>query len=203
MKTVRIDFTSDVICPWCYVGKKHLETAMKNFPDIQFDVRYHPFQLNPALPIEGKDKVEMYEQRFGKDRFQMMSARIKQVGEPLGIKFNHAGLVANTLNAHRLIHLAGQNGIASQVKSELLAAYHEKAQNIGDFAVLGECYARAGGNKDKALEYLNSDEGKDQVNKECGEAQLRGIHGVPYIQVNGTHVEDYFSDNLISTIGSL
>ncbi|KAJ3317174.1 hypothetical protein HDV06_001949 [Boothiomyces sp. JEL0866] len=203
MKTVRVDFTSDVICPWCYVGKKHLEAAMKHFPDIQFDVRFHPFQLNPALPIDGKDKVEMYEQRFGKERFQLMSARIKQVGEPLGIHFNHAGMVANTLNAHRLIHFATQNGIAAQVKNELLSAYHEKAQNIGDFNVLGDCYQRAGGNKEQALEYLKSDEGKDQVNKECREAQLRGIHGVPYIQLNGVHVEDYFSENLIKIIESL
>ncbi|KAJ3364217.1 hypothetical protein HDU91_002690 [Kappamyces sp. JEL0680] len=179
-----IDFTSDPICPFCYLGWKKIEAAMKQLPQVEFEVRFHPFMLDPALPSEGIDKMERYRKKFGASRMGPMVERVKSLGKEWGIEFAYSGLVANTLQAHRLIWFAEQQGLAVSVKVAIMKAYHELSENLGDANVLAECYARGGGNRDEARAFLASSSGLAETEAALAKSRMLGISGVPFIVVN-------------------
>ncbi|CDH54583.1 dsba oxidoreductase [Lichtheimia corymbifera JMRC:FSU:9682] len=185
---LKIDVISDTICPWCFIGKRRLEKAMRQFtsthPNVSFDVEWHPFQLSPTMSkTNPKPKMEHYIRKFGEERANAMVPYIKSVGEPEGISFSYGGVMANTLDSHRLIHWSRQFGCQNQVVEELFRDYFEREQNIGDASVLAAAAERAGIDKNKALSYLKSDQDVDSVRAAVEENRINSMGGVPNYKI--------------------
>jgi predicted DsbA family dithiol-disulfide isomerase len=182
-----VDVISDVICPWCWIGKRRLEKAIAA---QQHDVRVHwlPFQLNPTMPREGIDRREYRTRKFGSwERSLELESRVVSVGEAEGIHFafDRIERTPNTVDAHRLIWLADKQGVQDAVVEALFRAYFIEGQDIGNRQVLIDVVAEAGLNREQAEAVLNSDEGMEAI-KEAGEMARRfRVEGVPFFVVNG------------------
>jgi predicted DsbA family dithiol-disulfide isomerase len=184
---LHVDVISDVICPWCYIGKRRLEKAIAAF-DGQAKVRWLPFQLNPAMPKEGISRRAYRTQKFGSwERSQELDARLIAVGAAEGIHFvlDRIERTPNTLDAHRLIWLADKDGVQNAVVEALFLAYFTQGQDISNRRTLLDVVAEAGLNRDKAEAVLNSDDGLEAI-KEADELARRfRVDGVPFFIVNG------------------
>lgn len=188
---ISIDFTSDVICPWCFIGLKRLEKAIESFPTTEFSFTFHPFLLDPSLPKTGVDKKQLLAGKFGgMERVAAMHSRIKAIGEECGINFNENGIVADTFASHSLLSKAKADGIQYKLKKELLHVYHEGGKSLGDYEVLIDAYTRSGGDRECAVEFLNSHGTKHRETLvEIEEAKMRGIHGVPFVVLRNTSTQ--------------
>ena len=178
-----IDIVSDVVCPWCYVGKKHLEKALENMPEIDAVIRWHPFQLDPTIPSEGYDRKAYMKKKFGDDgRLKAAHERLEALGASNGIAFQFDNIQRspNTLNAHRLIRWANEAGVQDAVVSALFQAYFEDGLDIGDTAVLAFIAGKAGMDSDLISARLESDLDRDSVQAEIAEAGRIGVTGVPF-----------------------
>ncbi|MEZ0121359.1 MAG: DsbA family oxidoreductase [Candidatus Reddybacter sp.] len=187
---MKIDIISDMVCPWCYIGKKNLEAAMAQRPDIDFEVQWFPFQLHPEAPAEGYNYRESIERKYGKQRIDAMFAQITQVGKASGITFNLNGIErgANTLSAHRLLDFAfRENGstLQNSLIEALFQAYFCDQRNIGDTDVLSTIADTIGMDKDKVSTYLKSDDGLKEVKQQITSCQQQGINGVPSFSLEG------------------
>lgn len=170
------------------MGYKRLNKAIDIFksanPDAKFDIRWHPYYLNPTAPKVGVDKQEVYEAKFGKDRTAMMHKRLSTIGAQEGIKFAFGGKTGNTRKSHRIVQLAGENGVQNQVVQQLFQSYFENEKDITDDAVLREAAIAGGLREEDVDKYLKSDLGGEQVDKEVAFAQTRFIQGVPHFSIN-------------------
>ena len=180
-----IDVISDVICPWCFIGKRRLEKALDGRPAT---VRWHPFQLNPDMPRGGIERRAYRIRKFGSwERSQELDARVAAAGQGEGISFNfdRQSRTPNTLDAHRVIWLAGERGVQDAVTEALFKAYFTEGRDLSDRATLAEVAAGAGLDRAEVDELLGSDGGLDVV--QTGEEQARrlGVSGVPFFIVNG------------------
>ncbi|KAI8148871.1 thioredoxin-like protein [Fennellomyces sp. T-0311] len=190
---LKIDIVSDTVCPWCFVGKRRLEKAIAQFqstnPNVSFDIEWHPFQLSPTMSKNNpKLKLEHYKRKFGEQRTAEMIPYMQSVGEPDGIKFSYGGVMANTLDSHRLIYWSKQFGKQNEVVEELFKDYFERERNIGDNQVLADAAERAGLDKEKALAYLNSDADADLVRGEAEQNKAKSISGVPQYSIQNGFV---------------
>lgn len=186
-KTVQVDVISDVVCPWCYVGKKHLEQAIEQVKDrLDVTVQWHPFQLNPAMPEEGRDWKEYMVERFGgPEVLAQAHQRLVPAGAAAGISFafDRIGRAANTLLAHRLIWMAGQDGgpaLQGQVVEGLFRAYFEEGRDIGKRETLLEIAAAAGMDEGQLAQRLDAGEGLEEARGAEGEARQLGVTAVPF-----------------------
>ncbi|PRP74306.1 hypothetical protein PROFUN_11808 [Planoprotostelium fungivorum] len=189
-RIIKIDVISDTICPWCYVGKRRLDTALKSFSNAKFEINWKPFFLDPNLPSEGVDKMEMYAKKFGKSRIEGMIAAMKQTGlnENPPIQFSYGGKVANTLDSHRLIEYSKHHNKQEEVVSELFSDYFEGEKNIGSRDVLTDAAVRAGLDGGQVSRFLESSEGVEQVKEEVEEAHLKyRVSGVPFFIFEGKY----------------
>ncbi|KAF3152940.1 hypothetical protein TWF225_005869 [Orbilia oligospora] len=191
MAKFTIDIVSDTVCPWCYVGFKRLNKAIDIFKqrhsDATFEIKWHPYYLNPSAPKVSVDKQKVYEKKFGRDRVAMMHRRLAAVGLQDGIKFAFGGKTGNTRKSHRIIHLAGEKGVQNEVVEQLFISYFEDEKDITDDTVLKEAAVKGGLKPEDVDNYLTSDLGGPQVDKEVADAQLRFIQGVPHFTINGKH----------------
>ena len=182
-----IDIISDVICPWCYIGKRRLEEAIAAV-DGPVKVRWLPFQLNPAMPKEGISRKEYRIRKFGSwERSLELDARVVAVGEAEGIHFvfDLIERTPNTLDAHRLIWLAGKEGVQDAVVEALFRAYFTEGRDISKPQILLDTVAEAGIDRNKAEAMLNSDDALEAI-KETDELSRRfRVEGVPFYIVNG------------------
>jgi predicted DsbA family dithiol-disulfide isomerase len=148
VKRLKVEVVSDVICPWCYIGKRRLEKALALVGgEAEIELRWLPFQLNPDMPREGMARADYRARKFGSvERGRSLDARVAAEGEGEGIAFafERIARTPNTLAAHRLIELAQQEGRAGPVVDALFRAYFEEARDVGDDAVLAEVAARCG-----------------------------------------------------------
>jgi predicted DsbA family dithiol-disulfide isomerase len=148
MKTLTIEIASDVVCPWCYIGKRRLEKALALLGDeVQPEIRWLPFQLNPGMPKDGIPRAEYRRAKFGSiERSRGLDARVAAEGEGEGIAFAFEKMerTPNTVAAHELIDLAQRQGRAAPVVDALFKAYFEEARDIGNADVLADIAARAG-----------------------------------------------------------
>jgi predicted DsbA family dithiol-disulfide isomerase len=193
---VVIDIVSDVVCPWCYIGKRKLEAALRELaaqdPAAEPAVRWHPFQLNPDLPPEGIPRSAYLRAKFGGEgRAADIYARVKAAGAEVGIAFDFDRIEVqpNTLAAHRLIAWAQQRddaGSASGVVERLFEAYFVQGRAIGRAEVLTQIASEAGMDPDAARAMLASAEGLAAVSAEDREARNVGINGVPFFIFNGS-----------------
>jgi predicted DsbA family dithiol-disulfide isomerase len=186
-----IDVVSDVVCPWCYIGKRKLEAALAELaradPGLAINVRWHPFQLNPDLPAAGIPRAEYLEAKFGATRAADIYARVRAVGESVGIAFDFDRIVRqpNTLDAHRLIAWAQQGGDADALVERLFRAYFLEGRFVGDRRELIAAAAASGLSENEARSVLDSDALTAEVEAESREAQQAGITGVPFFIFNG------------------
>jgi len=192
--TVTIDVVSDNVCPFCFVGKRSMEQALREVqaehPDTHFDVRWRPFFLNADSPVEGRNKREAYVAKFGEERVKQMEPYMVQVGRQAGIEFSYGGNTGNTLRSHRLVEWAfAQGGAAAQdrVVEAMFQGYFEKEQDITSIQFLVAVAHTAGLDARAAEEYLRSDEGVMEVLEEehVWRRQHR-ITGVPFFVIDGS-----------------
>ena len=185
--TLTIDVISDVICPWCYIGKRRLERAIAEFGK-PVEVHWHPFQLNPATPKEGISRREYRTRKFGSwERSQELDARVVAVGKEEGIDFafGHIERTPNTLDAHRLIWLADKQGVQEAVVEALFRAYFTEGKDIGDQETIVNVMADAGLARSSAEAVLNGTDGMAAIRESEKLARQHRVDGVPYFVING------------------
>jgi predicted DsbA family dithiol-disulfide isomerase len=184
-----IDVISDVICPWCYIGKRRLEKAIAAVDGQHgFRVRWHPFQLNPLMPKEGISRREYRIKKFGSwERSMQLDANIVAVGKEEGIHFafDRMERTPNTLDAHRLIWLADQQGIQDAVVESLFRSYFTEGRDISNRPTLIDVVAEAGLERQRAESVLDSDEGLNAIKVANEQAQRSRVDGVPFFILNG------------------
>ena len=192
MRPLAVDVVSDVVCPWCYIGKRKLEQALAELrnrePALEVAVRWHPFQLNPDLPAAGMPRAAYLEAKFGgKARAAEIYARVRSVGAQVGIAFDFDRIAQqpNTLDAHRLIAWAQQRGDADALVEALFRRYFIEGRFLGDRAELAAVAAASDLPEADARQLLESDTLRVEVEAESREAQEAGITGVPFFIFNG------------------
>lgn len=192
---LKIDFVSDVTCPWCAIGLAALEQALQNVaPQVSAELHFQPFELNPQMPPEGQDIFEHLQQKYGSTREQQAQAReaIRQRGAQLGFEFNQNGRsrIYNTFDAHRLLHWAEREDLPKQValKKALLKACHTDGENPSDHKVLLRLAGEAGLDTQRAQQILGSDEFAAQTRERERLYTEAGIHAVPAIIINDRHL---------------
>ncbi|PAU78396.1 DsbA family oxidoreductase [Halomonas salipaludis] len=190
MPQVDITVISDAICPWCFIGKRHLDLALAELPeDISVSVAWHPFELNPDMPAEGLSRRDYRTAKFGSwERSQALDAQVEAAAEQAGIEIHHQRMTRtpNTFDAHRLIWLAGEHGVQSAVVGALFRCYFVDGEDIGDGTVLANA-ARDGGLADIDIPaFLASDQARVEVKAGLDEARRLGVSGVPTFIFNGT-----------------
>lgn len=183
---MRIDVFSDVVCPWCFVGKRRLEQALATAKIADAEVHWHAFQLNPDLPPEGVDRRQYLEAKFGPGAMQRIHARLDEAGKGAGIdfQFDRIERSPNTLDAHRLLWLAGTQGLQGALKEALLRAYFLEGRDVGDRTVLADIAAQAGIEADVPA-WLASDAGIREVREDLMQAVRLQISGVPFFIFEG------------------
>jgi predicted DsbA family dithiol-disulfide isomerase len=193
MERVTIDIVSDVVCPWCYLGKARLDLAVAEVLDeVGVDINWRPYRLNPDLPAEGVDHHAYLAQKLGgKDAVDRAHANLKALGAEVGIRFDFDAvkISPNTLDAHRLLQWAMLEGrdIQDRVVTALFKANFEEGRNLGDHAVLLEIAERSGLDRKVIGNLLSSDADKDSVLSEIDAAQKMGISGVPFFILDGQY----------------
>jgi predicted DsbA family dithiol-disulfide isomerase len=190
---LKIDFVSDVSCPWCVIGLRSLEQALERIgPDAAANIHFQPFELNPQLPAEGQDVVEHLAQKYGSTREQMQRNQeaIRARGADLGFTFDMGkrSRVYNTFDAHRLLHWAEMEGRQRELKRALFAAYFTDGRNPSDREVLIDLATQAGLDPARAREVLESGLYADEVRERERFYGERGIQAVPSVIVNDKYL---------------
>jgi len=188
-----IDVVSDVVCPWCYIGKRHLEAALASLDDAGQPrpvVRWHPYELNPGLPGEGVDRREYLERKFGGPaRAAQIYERVRRAGTQAGIAFDFERIERqpNTRDAHRLVAWAQGQGDADALVERLFRAYFVEGRFVGAHETLAEIAHEAGLDADAAYAFLSSDRGIAEIADAEERAASLGITGVPFFIVDGRY----------------
>ena len=197
---LKIDFVSDVSCPWCVIGLRALDQALARVKDdVQAELHFQPFELNPGMPAEGQEITEHITQKYGITANQANANRenIRQRGAQLGFKFSSASdagggrhRIYNTFDAHRLLHWAGLEGGGLQraLKEALFAAYFTDGQSPASHEVLARVAGEAGLDADRAHEVLASNTYADEVRERAQFYLDQGIHSVPAVIINDRHL---------------
>ena len=197
---LKIDFVSDVSCPWCVIGLRALDQALARVKDdVQAELHFQPFELNPGMPAEGQEITEHITQKYGITANQANANRenIRQRGAQLGFKFSSASdagggrhRIYNTFDAHRLLHWAGLEGVGLQraLKEALFAAYFTDGQSPASHEVLARVAGEAGLDADRAREVLASNTYADEVRERAQFYLDQGIHSVPAVIINDRHL---------------
>ncbi|HEX3996756.1 MAG TPA: DsbA family oxidoreductase [Acetobacteraceae bacterium] len=186
----RIDIVSDAICPWCYIGKRQMERALVSLAGegLAFSIHWNPFQLNPDMPKEGRDRAQYRAWKFGSaEKAAALDARIVDAAAQVGLEFHPARIkrTPNTIDAHRLIWFAGQNGVQDAAMEQVFGAYFIEAQDIGDHGVLADCAAAAGLDRDQVMAFLAGDLADKQMRAADQAAREAGVSGVPSFFLDG------------------
>ena len=185
-----IAFVSDVACPWCAIGLASLEQALARLDgEVQTTLHFEPFELNPDMGPEGADVVPYLARKYGRtpEQVAQAQARIRERGAAVGFAFGERRHVWNTFDAHRLLHWAGLEGRALELKRALLRAYHGEGRNPGAADVLVELAAAVGLDAARAKAIVEGDEFATEVRARERFWHQRGVAGVPCVVVNDAH----------------
>jgi predicted DsbA family dithiol-disulfide isomerase len=190
---LRIDFISDISCPWCVIGLKSLEQALASVGDVaSADLHFHPFELNPQMAPEGEDIGEHLARKYGATEEQGAKTRemIRSRGAELGFEFamDKRSRIYNTFDAHRLLHWAEMQGRQRELKLALFEAYFTKGENPGAHEVLTRVAAEVGLDATEAAEVLATGAYEEEVREQEAFFQRQGITGVPAIIINQRHL---------------
>ncbi len=192
MKTkIKIDVVSDVVCPWCYIGKRRLEKAVNELSAIyDFDIEYHPFELNPSTPQSGVDQREYLTKKFGgEDRYNEITNRVKDVAaeEGLHLDFSNQSVSPNTRKAHSIIQSAREEGKQPAVKEAFMKAYFTDGVDLSKESNLVDVAVQAGLNKENVEKVLADENAPIQIALAEQELSKLGISGVPYFIINNKY----------------
>jgi predicted DsbA family dithiol-disulfide isomerase len=183
-------FVSDVACPWCAIGLASLDQALARLqPDFETNVRVEPFELNPDMGAEGAEVIPYLARKYGRspEQIAQTQAMIRERGAAVGFSFGARDHVWNTFDAHRILHWAGLEGRALELKRALLRAYHGEGRNPAAPEVLVELAGVVGLDAVRAKSILGSDEYASEVRERERYWLQRGVSGVPLVVVNDTH----------------
>jgi predicted DsbA family dithiol-disulfide isomerase len=188
---VKLDILSDPICPWCLIGKTHLDAARAADATSLFDVEWHPYQLNPDMPPGGMDRRAYLESKFGGRAAAVRAyAPVVEAAAAAGLEIDWAAIerTPNTLDSHRLIHWAGLEGYQDAAVSALFAAYFVDGRDIGDTAVLADIAESCGMDRDVVARLLSGDGDRAAIAARDAHARARGVTGVPTFIAGDRHV---------------
>ncbi|MEE4013721.1 DsbA family oxidoreductase [Roseibium sp. FZY0029] len=186
-----VDVVSDVMCPWCFIGKRRLEAALKSVPQLDVLVRWHPFQLDATLPKSGKDRKHYLSDKFGGlDKADAFYRQIKAAGQEEGIDFafEDITLSPNTLDCHRLILWSRDDDLQDEVVELLFKAYFLKGEDLTRSEVLVRIAEEAGMQSDLVEHLLGTETDLDKVEAQIANAHKSGITGVPCFIIDGRFV---------------
>jgi predicted DsbA family dithiol-disulfide isomerase len=179
---MQIDIVSDTVCPWCFIGKRRLERALALRPDMEFDIRWRAYRLDPTIPPEGVDRKQYMQAKFGNNpNRQAMQDALKQAGDGEGIAFAFDKIARspNTIDSHRLIRWAASAGVQNEVVERLFEAYFEEGRDIGNADVLVEIASDAGMDSATVADLLEQGADREIIENEDAMAHRLGITGVP------------------------
>jgi predicted DsbA family dithiol-disulfide isomerase len=200
---IAIDVVSDVVCPWCFIGKRRLEKALALAPDIPVEVRFHPYFLNPWVPREGMARDDYLTRKFGSpERYHSIAGRVAAAAAEEGLTYDSSKMrrQPNTLDCHRLIRWAGEIGKAPAMKQRLMDLYFTEGGDLSDREVLVKAAADCGLEPDDTRAKLASDIDVAAVEAQARAAQEAGIDGVPCFifdgafAVSGAQSPEYLAD---------
>jgi len=186
---LQIEVISDVVCPWCFIGKRRLEEALRQFElndsGVSIEVQWRPFELNPDLPVSGMERAEYLQRKFGSGARDVYS-RVSQAGRSVGIEFAFDSIARqpNTVSAHQLIWLAGQELRQDAMVETLFQAYFLEGADLTDQAVLVELAVRAGLQAPAAQQCLSDQSIRQTVVEDERMARELGVQGVPFFVFN-------------------
>ena len=203
----QLDVYSDVICPWCYIGKQHMQAALRQLEaeGLRFQVGWRPFQLNPDMPAGGLPRDEYRRAKFGSvARSRELDSQVAEAARKAGIEIRHDRMqrTPNTLDAHRLIRWAGEQGKQDPVVDRLFEAYFVEGRDIGERAVLADVAGEAGLDRETAAAYLGSEAGRAEIAAEDEAVRRAGLTGVPtfvldrHVLFSGAVAPDVFAEAL-------
>jgi len=178
---INIKVISDTICPWCYIGKKQLEKAINKIDNIEFDISYKPFQLDPTMPTDGVDRKRYIDRKFGEDTAKEVGNKIKEAGKLVGIEFNYENITKtpNTLNSHRILKWAEKENKQEEALELLFYSYFTEGRDIGNNEELVKIAKKLGLNPKKIEKNLVSDIDIKEIELEEWSYRDLGIAGVP------------------------
>lgn len=189
---MQLDIFSDPICPWCFIGKRRMESAFKARPDVKPNIQWRAFQLNPDMPLQGMDRQTYLNTKFGGvDRAKQVYGNINVVGASVGLnfKFDDITHTPSTMSAHRLIRYTQRMmpDVADELLEVLFTSYFLEGKNIGDIDILLEIAEHVGLAKKTVRDFLQSMEDFQEVQAEDSQARRLGIGGVPYFIIDGQY----------------
>lgn len=189
---MKVEIWSDVMCPFCYIGKNNFEKALEKLPfKDEIEVEWKSFQLDPMLnPHEIKTTFDYFREKKGVPEVQakQMVEQVSQMGNTAGISFNFdKAIITNTFSAHKLLHLAKKYKKANEMEEALFIAHFIEGKNVGDINTLVDIAGSLGINTDEARKVLTSEEFDDEVKHDFSEAKDHGISGVPFFILNGKY----------------
>lgn len=213
MQKIRIDVVSDVVCPWCLLGKARLEAALASLPDVNAEIHWRPYQLDPTIPRAGVDRKAYMEAKFGTGpRLAQAHAQLREFGAEVGVDFDFDAIKIspNTLDAHRIVRWAEQAGpgIQGKVVDALFRAYFELGQDIGGTAVLESIATKAGLDAEIVKSLLPTDAEVAAVEAEIEHGRKIGITGVPCFIIDekyavmGAQTPDIMADAIRQALAS-
>lgn len=185
--TIKIDVISDVACPWCYVGKRRMEAALKEWKGAPVEVRWHPFQLDASMRPEGMNRETYLTTKFGSSaNAQQMVDHLSDVGKTVGIDFDFGDqwLAVNTLEMHQLLHVAREEGFGTKLKERFLTAYFEEAKHLNNRSELHAILKDFGWDSAKVDSIIADLDIAQKVQMEIKHYQNRGVSGVPFFVFN-------------------
>jgi predicted DsbA family dithiol-disulfide isomerase len=181
---MKIEIWSDIVCPFCFIGKHRLEKAMEKFPELKFEVIWKSFQLNPNQVSDvSKNNIDYLTEVKGWSKQQAISAteRVCEMGKNCDIHFDmEKSKVANSLNAHKLLHLAKKKNVQNEMKEKLFQAHFTDGKNIDDVEMIIEISESLGISREECMHAFNDSEILKEIHTDFSEAQAIGIRGVPY-----------------------
>jgi len=190
-KTINIDIVSDFACPWCLIGKRRLERVIEQRPDLEIAVNWQPFQLNPEMPREGRNRRGYYRDKFGDEKLRDLRQYLSNAGAKEGVVFcdEPDAMAPNTLSAHVLMFwAAGNEAIDSNALAEkLFYAHHVACENIGDHNVLARIAGEVGMDRPSVMSKLLAGEDEDIVKEQIRQSADRGVSAVPFFILNGQY----------------
>jgi predicted DsbA family dithiol-disulfide isomerase len=179
---IRLDIFSDIVCPWCYIGKTHLDRALESRADHPFRIEWHPFQLNPEMPRQGVGHVDYLADKFGgRERALQMMQNVAKAAKDAGaeMEIDKVAHLPNTMDAHRLIHWAGIEGRQTAMVARLFRAHWREGENIGDAATLARLAGDVGMDSAAVARLLETDADRDDLLARDQDARTKGVTAVP------------------------
>jgi predicted DsbA family dithiol-disulfide isomerase len=189
-KPLQIDIVSDVACPWCYIGKKHLEKALERFDNQPVEITWHPFQLDPMIPALGVSRDEYFAKKFGNiDQIEQIFQRVTEVGEKAGIAFNFDKMpkVVNTIPLHKMLYVARAEGTQFDLEERFFKAYFTDGVDFSEKEHLIVFMEDFGWNREKTEGILVNEEITYHVTQEIKHFQNLGVSGVPFFILNNKY----------------